>query len=85
MENEYRLALDSDEWEPGVQVATQKHVAGPSSDSKSARAASEMIRYIQEYAGFNNKELGDIFGVSRRSIQNWASGSAISEKRRYED
>ena len=41
--------------------------------------ASEKIRYIQKYAGFNNKELGDIFGVSRRSIQNWATGSAISE------
>lgn len=41
--------------------------------------ASEKIRYIQKYAGFNNKELGDIFGVSRRSIQNWAKGSDISE------
>lgn len=39
----------------------------------------EMIRHIQKHAGFNDKELGDFFGVSRRSIQNWASGSAISE------
>jgi len=39
----------------------------------------EKIRYIQEHSGLNSKELGDIFGVSRRSIQNWASGSAISE------
>ena len=40
--------------------------------------ASEKIRYIQTHAGFNNKELGDIFGVSRRSIQNWAKGSTVS-------
>ena len=41
--------------------------------------ASEKIRYIQTCSGFNNKELGDIFGVSRRSIQNWATGSTVSE------
>ena len=41
--------------------------------------ASEKIRYIQKYSGFNNKELGDIFGVSRRSIQNWAKGSTVSD------
>lgn len=40
--------------------------------------AREKIRYIQAHAGFNNKELGDILGVSRRSIQNWATGSTIS-------
>lgn len=43
-----------------------------------ASTTSEKVRYIQTHAGFNNKELGDIFGVSRRSIQNWATGSAIS-------
>lgn len=79
MGNEHSLTLDSDEWEQGVQVETQERVAGPSSDAKSTHAANEMIRYIQEHAGFSNKELGDIFGVSRRSIQNWASGSNISE------
>ena len=46
---------------------------------KGAPAVHEMVRYIQRHAGFTNKELGDIFGVSRRSIQNWASGSIISE------
>lgn len=40
---------------------------------------SDKIRYIQTHAGFNNKELGNIFGVSRRSIQNWATGSTVSE------
>lgn len=44
-----------------------------------ASTASEKVRYIQNMSGFNNKELGDIFGVSRRSIQNWATGSAVSE------
>ena len=39
----------------------------------------DMIRYIQTYSGFNNQELGDIFGVSRRSIQNWATGITVSE------
>ena len=46
---------------------------------KSTHAANEKVRYIQNHSGFSNKELGDIFGVSRRSIQNWASGSTISE------
>lgn len=46
---------------------------------KGAPATHEMVRYIQRHARFSNKELGDIFGVSRRSIQNWASGSIISE------
>lgn len=40
---------------------------------------SDMICYIQTHAGFNNKELGDIFGVSRRLIQNWSTGSTVSE------
>lgn len=40
--------------------------------------ASEKIRYIQTHSGFNNKELGDIFCVSRRSIQNWATGRTVS-------
>lgn len=44
-----------------------------------ASTASEKVRYIQNMSGFNNKELGDIFGVSRRSIQNWATGSTVSE------
>lgn len=44
-----------------------------------ASTASEKIIYIQKYSGFNNKELGDIFGVSRRSIQNWSTGRAVSE------
>lgn len=79
MGNEHSLTLDSDEWEQGVQVETQERVAGPSSDAKSVHAANEKVRYIQNHSGFNDKELGDIFGVSRRSIQNWASGSAISE------
>lgn len=44
-----------------------------------ASPASEKISYIQKHSGFNNKELGDIFGVSSRSIQNWATGSTVSE------
>lgn len=44
-----------------------------------ASTASEKISYIQKHSGFNNKELGDIFGVSRRSIQNWSTGSTVSE------
>ena len=47
--------------------------------SRSEQAlAREKIRYIQTHAGFSDKELGDIFGVSRRSIQNWATGSTVS-------
>lgn len=46
---------------------------------KGAPATHEMVRYIQRHAGFSDKELGDIFGVSRRMVQNWASGSIISE------
>lgn len=75
----WEAPLASAPWEQDVQVETPRRVVGSSGDAKIARTANEMVRYIQEYAGFNNKELGDIFGVSRRSIQNWASGSAISE------
>ncbi len=46
---------------------------------KSASKANEMMRDIQRHAGFSDKELGDLFGVSRRMIQNWVSGSAISK------
>lgn len=46
---------------------------------KGAPTTHEMVRYIQRHAGFSDKELGDIFGVSRRMVQNWASGSVISE------
>lgn len=47
---------------------------------KGAPATHEMVRYIQRHVGFSDKELGGgIFGVSRRMVQNWVSGSAISE------
>lgn len=79
MDNAHISALDSDEWEQYAQVETLRRTAGPSGNATIPRTANEMVRYIQKYAGFDNKELGDIFGVSRCSIQNWASGRAISE------
>lgn len=77
MDNEH--SLDSDEWEQDAQVETLRNVVGTHGNVKATLTADEKIRYIQEHSGLDNKELGDIFGVSRRSIQNWASGSAISE------
>lgn len=79
MDNAHISALDSDECEQYAQVETPRRVVVSSGDATIVLTANEMVRYIQKYAGFNNKELGNIFGVSRRSIQNWASGSAISE------
>ena len=75
----WETPLESPPWAHDVQVGTPRRGAESSNELMLASTASEMIRYIQTYAGFNNKELGDIFGVSRRSIQNWATGSAVSE------
>lgn len=79
MDDKYTRALVSISREHGVQEETLGHVEDSSGDVKSMLTANEKVRYIQNHSGFNDKELGDIFGVSRRSIQNWVSGSAISE------
>lgn len=75
----WETPLVSAPWGKAVQVGTPRREGESSDGLMLAAKTSEMIRYIQTYAGFNNKELGDIFGVSRRSIQNWATGSAVSE------
>lgn len=41
---------------------------------------SVLVRQLQIISGLTNKELGNVFQVSRRSIHNWANGSSISSE-----
>lgn len=79
MGNERSSALGLDEWEQDTQVEAPRKVVGSYGNVETILTANEKIRHIQGHSGLNNKELGNIFGVSPRSIQNWASGGTISE------
>lgn len=55
-------------------------VAPEQSGQPTSRVAgtAEQVRFVHERSGLTWEQLGRLFGVSRRAVHNWASGSRLS-------
>lgn len=50
----------------------------PMQPKTSAEDSTNIIREIKELSGLTAEQVGKIFGVSRRSVQNWIRGNKMS-------
>ncbi|CAL74385.1 hypothetical protein BRADO0438 [Bradyrhizobium sp. ORS 278] len=80
----FSIIINSVNWNPGAPWSEQS-VSGASQIERSSNAlqsgASDLVDQVQVKSGMTLEEVAPLLGVTRRSLQHWRKGKAISTRK----